>query len=327
MSKPPSDNPQRDDRDLANLLGISTTTEDPNAGFAEIEEDSAVGETGSRAPSVSTCEAIKAVSTCETIEASEPSPAPAQQASPGGKIKSPLKSGSNGKDGAAGRTKPQQSLWMNCPERYFQVLESLRIIKYNLSSQRDKQNHNTFLMTGVTRGVGASTISFNLGLLLARDFLDQRILLIDANLSNPCLHKAFCVPLEGGLMDFLLSCSEGDHIVKASNLPNLDLVTLGTFCKQVTSPFDLARFNRFLGDMRGAYDFVILDSAPVLQSSHCRILSSKVDGVILVVEANASRWEVINEAKKQLENDGANLVGGILNKRQFVIPKWAYRFI
>jgi Mrp family chromosome partitioning ATPase len=82
-----------------------------------------------------------------------------------------------------------------------------------------------------------------------------------------------------------------------------------------------------LSEARDRYDLILLDSAPLLMSSQTRIISTRTDGVIIVAEANGTRWEVLREIKRQLEADHAKIVGGILNKRRFVIPRWAYRFI
>ncbi len=220
-----------------------------------------------------------------------------------------------------------KSLWMSNPKRYGFVMEGLRIIKNKLTALKEKEGQSVFLITGADFRAGASTIAINLSMLMAQDLLDQRILLIDANPTKPGLHKVFDLPVEEGLMDYLLDDCPLDSIVKSSSLSNLDLITLGTVDQNVTSPFDLMRFQQLMEEARELYEFVLFDSAPVLRSSHSRILSPKVDGVIIIVEANASRWEVLIEIKNQLEMDGARLLGGVLNKRRFVIPKWVYRFI
>ena len=74
------------------------------------------------------------------------------------------------------------------------------------------------------------------------------------------------------------------------------------------------------------YDFVILDTAPILRSSDSLIISGKVDGVVAVAGANQTRYEVMLEVRHHIEQNGW-LAGGVLNKRRFVIPKNVYRFL
>ena len=166
----------------------------------------------------------------------------------------------------------------------------------------------------------------NLGIVFARDLIDRRMLLVDANILNPSVHQLFNIPQQPGIMDYLLKNYPLNHILKQSQHKNLDLITIGEVVHEVSSPFELKRFTEFLAEVSKVYDFVLVDAAPPLQSSHSRILSTRLDGVIIVAESNATRWEVLLELRNQLEKDGANLVGGILNKRRFVIPKWVYRF-
>jgi len=218
-------------------------------------------------------------------------------------------------------------LWMNDPLTYPDIMDSLRIVKNRMARLQREENGKIFLVTGPDRKVGTSTLTFNLGLIIARDMLDQRILLVDASLSNPELHTVFSVPQEPGLMDYLLKNLAIDQITRESPLPNMQLVPVGRIVDEVTSPFDLKRFTNFLDEVRQQYDWILLDSAPVLRSSHSRVLSPKMDGVITVAETNVTRWEVLVELREQLIKDGAKLVGGILNKRRFVIPKWVYRSI
>ena len=222
--------------------------------------------------------------------------------------------------------KPAHKLWMDAPDRYPPVLESLRLIKNTFLKLKDEEGDKVFLLTGSDRKVGVSTLATNLGLVLARDLLDQHILLVDANISNPSLHSTFGLPQEPGLMDYLLKDYTLLETAVTSHLPNLDLIPLGEIDVQVTSPFDLNRFTEFIEEANQNYDFILFDSSPALHSSHCRTLSVKVDGVVSIAEANVTRWEVLLELKKQLERDGAKLVGGVLNKRRFVIPKWVYKF-
>jgi Mrp family chromosome partitioning ATPase len=118
-----------------------------------------------------------------------------------------------------------------------------------------------------------------------------------------------------------------EEIILSSDYPNLHLIHSGSIDFLTVVPFDLAEFSHFLNDVREQYDFILLDSAPLLKSSQTQSLSSKVDGVIIVAEANRTRWQVMADLKNQLESNGANLIGSFLNKRRFPIPKWLYRWI
>ncbi|MDM8554715.1 CpsD/CapB family tyrosine-protein kinase [Desulfococcaceae bacterium HSG7] len=225
--------------------------------------------------------------------------------------------------------KGEPILWLLYPELYPHVVEVFRHLKTKIAALESKRNKQlkTLLITGPHEKCGVSTVAFNLALTLSFDMIDKQILLVDINISAPSLHSTFGYPINPGLMDYLFGIRPLDDIILPSDYPNLHLIPSGSIDFLTVVPFDLAEFSHFLDDVKEQYDFILLDSAPLLKSSQTLSLSSKTDGVIIVAEANKTRWQVIADLKNQLDNNGANLIGGFLNKRRFPIPKWLYRWI
>ncbi|MGV8048765.1 MAG: GumC family protein [Anaerolineaceae bacterium] len=215
------------------------------------------------------------------------------------------------------------TLWMSEPQSFPAIQESFRTLKTSICPANPFLAGKLLMVTGSDNRAGTSTAAFNLALVLAWDFLDQRILLVDTNMATPSLHEVFGKEMQPGLMNYLTEDQPLQQIVQPSMQPNLDLVTVGRGSPDILSPFDLQKFNAFLDEVRQQYAFVVLDSAPVLRSSDTRIISAKVDGTVVVVEAGRSRYEVINETKYQLIGK-APLVGCVLNKRRFSIPRLLY---
>lgn len=218
-------------------------------------------------------------------------------------------------------------LWMRTPQQYPGVLENFRAFKNKLAALKDKEDARVFLLTGSENKVGVSTVVFNLGLVMGWDLADQRILIADTNFFNPSLHKAFGLSSTPGLTDFLVGETTMDQVICPSGLPNMDVVPIGQTDRRIPSPFFLAEFSRFVDAVRKSYDFVFFDSSPGLRSSETRSIALKADGVIIVAEAGHTRWQVVAELKRQLEDEGAIIAGSFLNKRQFFIPKWLYQFV
>ena len=225
------------------------------------------------------------------------------------------------------KIKSKLPLWMQTPDRHNNISESFQTLAGKISALSKNNGWKTFLFTGSEQGVGVSTITLNLGLIMARIMPDRRILLADVNISNQCLSKVFKTDASHGLMDYLIGKSLFTDIVHHTYLPNLDIIPFFQKEIDILSPFNLQPFSDFMTEANRDYDFILMDSSPALNSSHTRIISSIVDGVILIAEAGRSRFEVIEELVSRLESDGANLVGNFLNKRRFVIPKWLYRYI
>ncbi len=225
------------------------------------------------------------------------------------------------------RSEDAPALWMLEPDSHPGLTENFRAVKNTLTSLQRQEGLKTCLMTGPDRLVGTSVMAFNTALMLAWDLADRGILIIDANLVNPSLHRAFGISQRPGLTNYLLDDSSLAEATQTGPLANLDLMAVGQTEEVASSPFDLVRFSRLMEEVRQRYDFVLIDSAPALRSSQTRTIAPKTDGVIVVARANQTRWEVVLELKRVLERDGARLLGSVLNKRQFVIPQALYRFL
>jgi uncharacterized protein involved in exopolysaccharide biosynthesis/Mrp family chromosome partitioning ATPase len=229
-------------------------------------------------------------------------------------------------DGPSRSARITVPLWMAEPQRYPELLESFHTLKAHLLLLGKSRPRMVIQFTGVNRHAGVSATACNLALAMAWDLLDQRILLVDANLANPAVHHAFGLPGEPGILNYLGEEMDLHQVVHPTLHHNLEVVPVGRTATQVLSPFDLLNFSTFLKEAGNRYNFVVIDSAPILRSSDSLTISTKVDGVILVAEANHSRYESINNIEKHLKGD-TNLLGIVLNRRRFVIPKVLYNVV
>jgi Mrp family chromosome partitioning ATPase len=75
------------------------------------------------------------------------------------------------------------------------------------------------------------------------------------------------------------------------------------------------------------YDWILFDSPPINSCNDSSALASKMDGVVMVVQAENTRWEVAQRAKEQIENDKVKILGVVLNRRKLYIPEWAYKLL
>ena len=218
-------------------------------------------------------------------------------------------------------------IWVSEPEKYPQVIESLRVLENKIVRFNEEERLQVFLLTGTERKTGVSSIAFNLSLLCGWDMPERRILMIDANMSHPSLHKSFDIPIAPGLADFLYGIVPIASITYDSFLPNLKLIPFGNKAENLPSPFMRQSFLDFLKLIKEQYDLVFIDSEPSQSSGDARTISSRADGVIMVAESQKTRLEALTEAKNHLQDDGARLIGNFLNRRKYAIPQWLYRWV
>ncbi|HEX6070134.1 MAG TPA: polysaccharide biosynthesis tyrosine autokinase [Longimicrobiaceae bacterium] len=166
----------------------------------------------------------------------------------------------------------------------------------------------SLLVTSTRPGEGKTTVSVNLALSLAR--LGKRVILIDADVRRPSVHRAFGLSAAGGLLDILDEGVAWSSVVHREVAPRLDVITAGA---RTGGPAELLSSDRLraLADEAGAaYDFVLFDSpALFLAAPDTRLLAPLVGGVVFVIRSGATPRDQIARVLRQVPN----LVGVVLN--------------
>ncbi len=216
-----------------------------------------------------------------------------------------------------GRAKPPRQAWTRS------AVERYEDLKTNLLTRYPNGSVKTILFAGTAHGDGASTTAVNFATTLARDG-QVKVLLIDANLRTPSLDSVFKIDQVRGLSN-LVTSKDVDTLPIKVGPENLHVLPSGRQRSEPVTLFESKAFDQFLKRMRDSYDYVILDGAPIHGFSEWRVLCAKVDGVILVIESGKTRRQVALRAKKQLEEVTGKLLGVVLNKRRYYIPKFIYR--
>ena len=149
-------------------------------------------------------------------------------------------------------------------------------------------------------------------------------LLIDTQFMNPILHKKFGVSMKSGLYDLLYQGIPLQEVIKNISV-SLKLITLGYKHNSSFPKLDVEKFKSFLDFIKPHFKFIFLDIPPILHYSEGLPLCKLCDGIVLVIHAGKTRWEIVQEANRLLKKIGVNVIGGILNKRKYFIPDWCYR--
>ncbi len=181
----------------------------------------------------------------------------------------------------------------------------------------------TILVAGTAHGEGASTTAIRFAATLAKD-PHLRVLLIEANLRTPGIHRVLGIDDGHGLSDLANGNGCKPYPVKVGH-GTIHLVPCGRRDTDPVALFESDQFDRLLKSAQESYSHVVLDAPPILGFAECRVLCTKVDGVIMVIEYGKTRLQVAMSAKKQLEDAGGRILGVVLNKRKYYIPDFIYR--
>ncbi|GMU97057.1 GumC family protein [Ignavibacterium album] len=190
--------------------------------------------------------------------------------------------------------------------------ESFRALRTRVQfAKPDKDSLRTILITSPAPQEGKSTIALNLAGSFA--IANKKTLLIDADLRRPRLHKIFDKEKSPGLVDFLVGETDLDKVIHKTKVDNLYFLSSGTIPPNPSEMLDSKAMENFLLQIKNEYDYVIIDSPPVVAVTDAEILARKVDGVILVCSAEITELALIERGIELLKSDSSNFIGAVLN--------------
>ncbi len=195
------------------------------------------------------------------------------------------------------------------------VKESIRSLVTSLVMYGESFYRNRIiLMTSPHPQAGKTTAVSNLGLALAES--GRKVLIIDGDLRRPRLSALFGVQNELGLADALSSTWESsslDPVIKQTAYPNLFILPSGEAATDLPKLLHSTRLPEILEEVRMKFDFILLDSPPMMALTDARLLSRNTDGVILVCRAGRTTGEQLAFSHRRLSEDGIEVIGTILN--------------
>jgi protein-tyrosine kinase len=207
--------------------------------------------------------------------------------------------------------KPEAILWSNSAYDHPGV-EQFHNLRSRLHQIQEKVAIRSVIVTSALPGEGKSFVVSNLALALSRQN-GKRVLLVDADLRAPRIHSVLGVSSSPGLTDYLLGESDERSIIQWSSTANLFFLPCG---RQVDNPLDLLGDNRLkalLERVNPLFDWILLDTSPALPVSDARLLAGVCDGVLLVVRAGSTRYDLAYRAKQEFQN---KVLGVILNRAE-----------
>jgi len=196
-------------------------------------------------------------------------------------------------------------------------------IKGQLLSVAGNKTITSILITSCYPKEGKTTAALSISYALT-DETDFRVLLIDGNFRAPVLHNYFKLGRSPGFSDLFLSENKTRISLNPTENESLVVIPNGSNVENPIRILNEDIFKKKLDSLSEGFDYTITDGTSIFGFSDILITAKYFDGIILVVECERTRWEVVQEAKERLENVGGNILGVVLNKRNYYIPKAIY---
>lgn len=194
-----------------------------------------------------------------------------------------------------------------------QVSEQFRTIRTNIQFSMVDEAIRSVVVTSADANAGKSTIAANLAATFASD--EKRVLLVDADLRKPTLHKLFSLKNTEGLTT-LLTDKTGkveDAIIRTPK-EGLYTITSGPIPPNPAELLSSNRMKEIEQAMLELFDLVVFDMPPILSVTDAQIMASRMDGTLFVIPKGEVNKDEVFKAKDLLEKVQANVIGAVLNK-------------
>jgi capsular exopolysaccharide synthesis family protein len=201
------------------------------------------------------------------------------------------------------------------------MAESFRAVLTSILFAPNSENCKVIAVTSPNPQDGKSTVVSNLAIALAE--MGRKVLLVDADLRKPKLHVVFNMENTWGLGDILEDKAEVENypraaFVRETSIPGLCLLPSGPPLRSIASNIHSERFKEVLARLRREFEYVFVDTPPVLLVPDARVIGQRSDGVILVLRSAQTLHLDALSVVRRLKEDGTQLLGTILN--QWVPP-------
>lgn len=190
--------------------------------------------------------------------------------------------------------------------------EAFRALRTRVQySKLDTSDLKVILITSSAPSEGKTTICANLAGSFAQS--SKKTLIIDCDLRKPRIHSFFKANRYPGLIDYFFGQVEVSDIIRKSEQENLYYITAGTIPPNPAETLDSPKMREFILGLRDKFDYILLDSPPIIAVTDSEILARIADGTILVVSANATETELMEKSIEILRQDNVSFLGTVLN--------------
>lgn len=191
------------------------------------------------------------------------------------------------------------------------VAEAFRILRTNLQFSTLDHSQKVLQVTSPGPAEGKSTVTSNLGIVMSQT--GAKVIIVDCDLRWPDQHRFFNLPNEMGLTDVLMGSVELNKVLKGSGRANLKVVTCGYLPPNPSELLGFEKTREVLAQLSGMADIVLIDSPPILTVADATIISSIVDGCIIVIKSAKTKLDDVRHAKERLDKANARIIGTVLN--------------
>lgn len=199
--------------------------------------------------------------------------------------------------------------------------EAYRSLRTNIQYSSFDNKYQTLVVTSANPGEGKITVAGNLALALAQG--ESKVLLVDCDMRRPSIHKTFKISNTYGISDLLVGNKKLESVANKYN-DNLSIVPAGKIPPNPAEMLASKAMTAFLEEMKNYFDYIVLDTPPLQAVTDAQVLSTKVDGSLIVVRAGVTKKDAVHNAVSIIKKVKGNIIGTVLNVAETKNDKYYY---
>ena len=203
------------------------------------------------------------------------------------------------------------------------ISEVFRLLRTNIQYINKDEKSTAIMLTSTAPANGKTFVTANLAITLAQ--ANKRVILVDSDIRKPRLHKVFELENTMGLSDYLRNSSDGLYIRK-TNIENLSIVTAGTMVNNPSELIGQEKLKKKIEALKEKYDYVIIDSSPILMVTDSILVSRVVDATILIAIYNKTRIDDLKSAVRRINYVGGNVAGVVVNRTKVILSQYNTKY-
>ncbi|MFA5145961.1 MAG: CpsD/CapB family tyrosine-protein kinase [Candidatus Omnitrophota bacterium] len=205
--------------------------------------------------------------------------------------------------------------------------EQYKIIRTNIQSMRETRDLKTFLITSSISGEGKTVTTINLAMTMAHDLNNKSILLIDADMRKGRIAKYLGIHSNPGLSEVLKGEAEAEITFVSQDIENLTVMPSGRVPKNPAELLASKNMKNLLASMKTRFDYIFIDSPPIMPLTDPCVLGTIADGVIMIIQAGRTQRDIIRHAEQRLHQAHARTIGYIMTNVEYHLPHYLYRYV
>jgi len=207
------------------------------------------------------------------------------------------------------------------------ISEQYKILRTNILSLNKGKAPRSIVLTSSIHSEGKTVTALNLAVSMAQAINRPRVLLVDGDLRKGKISRYLGVKQKVGLSEVLQNQCTLAEALYHLEISNLTFVNSGSVPENPAELLGSDRMRLFLADVRTRFDYVIIDSPPIINVTDAGIVGNQVDGVIMVIQAGRTQRGIIQRSEELLQQSHAKILGHVLTNIEYHLPEYLYRYL